>query len=161
MNHIGKYRHTNLLFFERSIIMKIYEKSVGAIIYYIDEQHDYYFLVQQHVNGDHWAFAKGHVEDGETEYETALREVHEETGLLEVTLDMNFRESTVYSPKENVEKEVVYFIARTTPLAAKAVVKQDIEIKNIEFLNLEDAVNRVTFENDKKILKKAFEYLVS
>lgn len=136
-----------------------YEKSVGAIIYFIDEQQKIYYLVQQHVNGNHWAFAKGHVEANETEEETALREIEEETGITEVTLDMKFRESNVYSPKENVEKEVVYFTAETSKATAFAVENQKIEIQEILFLPYEAAINQVTFPNDKLILEKAHLYL--
>lgn len=136
-----------------------YEKSVGAIIYFIDEQQKIYYLVQQHVNGNHWAFAKGHVEANETEEETALREIEEETGITEVTLDMKFRESNVYSPKENVEKEVVYFTAETSKATAFAVENQEIEIQEILFLPYEAAIDQVTFPNDKLILEKAHLYL--
>ena len=135
------------------------EKSVGAIIYFIDEQQKIYYLVQQHVNGNHWAFAKGHVEANETEEETALREIEEETGITEVTLDMKFRESNVYSPKENVEKEVVYFTAETSKATAFAVENQEIEIQEILFLPYEAAIDQVTFPNDKLILEKAHLYL--
>lgn len=137
-----------------------YEKSVGAIIYFIDEQQKIYYLVQQHVNGNHWAFAKGHVEANETEEETALREIEEETGITEVTLDMKFRESNVYSPKENVEKEVVYFTAETSKATAFAVENQEIEIQEILFLPYEAAIDQVTFPNDKLILEKANQYLI-
>lgn len=136
-----------------------YEKSVGAIIYFIDEQQKIYYLVQQHVNGNHWAFAKGHVEANETEEETALREIEEETGITEVTLDMKFRESNVYSPKENVEKEVIYFTAETSKATAFAVENQEIEIQEILFLPYEAAIDQVTFPNDKLILEKAHLYL--
>lgn len=142
------------------IIMIKYEKSVGAIIYFIDEQQKIYYLVQQHVNGNHWAFAKGHVEANETEEETALREIEEETGITEVTLDIKFRESNVYSPKENVEKEVVYFTAETSKATAFAVENQEIEIQEILFLPYEAAIDQVTFPNDKLILEKANQYLI-
>lgn len=144
--------------FRENEFMTKYEKSVGAIIYYIDNN-DYYFLVQQHVNGNHWAFAKGHVEANETEIETALREIEEETGITEVKIDQGFRETTRYSPKKNVEKEVVYFIAQTTKDIADSVVNQADEIHAIEFLSVEDALTRVTFPNDKKILEKSYAYL--
>lgn len=146
---------------ESMIIMKVYEKSVGAIIYYIDENKNYHYLVQQHVNGNHWAFAKGHVEENETEEETALREIFEETGITEVTLDMKFRETNVYSPKENVEKEVVYFIAKTSKESALTVVNQVVEIQEIVFLPYEEAIDRVTFLNDQVILEKANQYLTA
>ena len=53
-------------------------------------------------------FPKGHMEPGETEEETAKREIREETGLL-VRLDPGFRRSVRYSPKPGVDKDVIYF----------------------------------------------------
>lgn len=136
-----------------------YEKSVGAIIYYVDSDNQFHYLVQQHQNGSHWAFAKGHVEHDETEEETALREIQEETNITDIKLDTNFRETTVYSPKEGVEKEVIYFAAETTQPAAKAVQKQESEIIKIDFLTFEKALERVTYKDDKNILKKANQFL--
>ena len=136
------------------------EKSVGAIIYYIDENDQYQFLVQQHVNGKHWAYAKGHVEGDENEEETALREIEEETAITAIQLDTNFRESTCYMPTEDTEKEVVYFLAKTNEQAAKARKRQTIEVIDIVFLPYDQAVERVSYPNDKTILKKAYHYLM-
>ena len=36
--------------------------------------------------GGHWDFPKGHIDDGETEIQTALRELEEETGIANVDL---------------------------------------------------------------------------
>ena len=55
------------------------EKSCGAIILRKQNKTIETLLVK-HTKG-HWAFAKGHVEENETEEETALREIKEETGL--------------------------------------------------------------------------------
>ena len=59
------------------------------------------------------------MEKKETEEETALREIREETGL-KVKLDTGFRQAVSYSPKPGVWKDVVYFAAKceqskTTP----------------------------------------------
>ena len=49
------------------------EKSCGCIIIKDDE-----VLLIKHNKG-HWDFPKGHMEEGETEKQTAVREVKEET----------------------------------------------------------------------------------
>ena len=58
----------------------ILEKSCGAIVY---RRHhgNLEILLIKHVNSGHWSFPKGHVEEGETEVETATREIKEETGI--------------------------------------------------------------------------------
>ena len=63
----------------------IKEKSCGAVIYkIIDNQ--VYFLVEKMQRG-HYALTKGHVENNETEVETATREIKEETNL-DVIIDI-------------------------------------------------------------------------
>ena len=66
------------------------EKSCGIILY--NEKKEY--LIIRHVAG-HWDFPKGHVENSETEEETALREILEETGLEAIIFD-GFRETVNY-----------------------------------------------------------------
>ena len=66
-----------------------YEKSCGAVIFDNDK-----VLVIQQVAG-HWGFPKGHVEQGETELETAKREIKEETNL-DVEIDETKRNKTSY-----------------------------------------------------------------
>ena len=56
-----------------------YEKSCGAVIFRKDE--NWNVLLIRHAKGRHISFPKGHVEPGETESQTAEREILEETGL--------------------------------------------------------------------------------
>ena len=56
------------------------EKSCGVLV--LRQQEDeLYVVLLRHRFGGHWSFPKGHVEAGESERQTALREVREETGL--------------------------------------------------------------------------------
>ena len=74
-----------------------YEKSCGAVVF--RKYHgNIELLLIKHVVGGHWSFPKGHVEPGETETETAIREIKEETGI-DVELNTTFREVVSYSPK--------------------------------------------------------------
>ena len=86
------------------------EKSCGAILCRETEELPQVLLIR-HKNGGHWGFPKGHVEDRETEEETARREIWEETGL-KAKLDTGFRKVVTYSPKPRVMKDVVSFAAR-------------------------------------------------
>lgn len=137
----------------------IKEKSCGAIIYFLDDDVPFYLLIQ-HVNGYHWAFAKGHMENNETEEETALREIQEETSMTNIALDAQFRESTVYSPKENIIKEVIYFVAKVNEEEARSVKIQEEEVVNIKWLNIKEATDLLTHTNDKKLLTEAHNYIM-
>ena len=129
------------------------EKSCGAVIYkYIDNE--LFILLLKH-NLGHWSFAKGHVEDGETEQETAIREIKEETNL-DVTINSDFRYVITYSPYEGAIKDVIYFLATTNSNNIKA---QQSEISEIKWFKYEDAISMITYEDDRKVLMKAIEYL--
>ena len=56
-----------------------YEKSCGAVVYKI-RYGRVYFLVE-HMKLGHISIPKGHMEGDETEEETAVREIREETSL--------------------------------------------------------------------------------
>ncbi len=130
------------------------EKSCGAIVTKIIDSKTKILLIK-HTNGGHWAFPKGHVEKNETEEETALREIFEETGIV-AELDTNFREVCSYSPKKNVIKDVVYFGAHVIDGKVSA---QKGEVEEIKWLGKKKALELISFEADKKILVSYIDYL--
>ena len=134
-------------------INPVKEKSCGAIIYKY-ENGGLRFLISKHKQG-HFSFTKGHVENNETEVETALREIKEETNL-EVKLDTGFREINTYSPRLGSIKDVIYFIATPTTFDLKV---QEHEIIEVLWLSYEDSLKTITNDSDKEILKKAYAYL--
>ncbi|MBT2731831.1 NUDIX domain-containing protein [Carnobacterium sp. ISL-102] len=131
------------------------EKSCGAIIVTKGIEPPKFLLIKHH-NGGHWAFPKGHVEGTETEEETALREIMEETHLT-VELDTHFRHVVHYSPYEGTVKDVIYFIAYA---AEQAIQKQEEEVLDSTWLSFEEALALITYENDRTILEAAMNYLV-
>lgn len=132
----------------------IKEKSCGALVYRIAND-QVYLLVLKHVMGGHWAFPKGHVEGSETEKETALREIKEETGL-DVELRPGYRKRVFYSPKKGIEKEVVYFLAYSDTAKTQ---KQEGEIKEIIWVPIEEGHKYLTYRNDRRLLSGAKRYL--
>ncbi len=130
------------------------EKSCGAVVFRKKEGEPQILLIC-HRNGGHWAFPKGHVEKKETEEETALREIREETGL-KVKLDTAFRTSVSYSPEPGVMKEVIYFAAKAEKDADPH--RQEEEVLAIDWFSPEKALERVTYDNDRKVLESFLEY---
>jgi 8-oxo-dGTP pyrophosphatase MutT (NUDIX family) len=126
-----------------------YEKSCGAIIFQ-EKRNELFFLLVQMKRG-HWSFPKGHMKDGESELETAKREVKEETNLI-IDIIPNFRKSVSYLSKTHSTKEVVYFLAKAT---TDNVKKQDKEIKAISWCTYEEADNLLSFFEDKENLRLA------
>lgn len=127
-----------------------HEKSCGALIFHEEDGEDLLLLIK-HRNGGHWSFPKGHVEGNETEVETALREIWEETGL-QVDLVTDFRESVFYSPKTDVTKEVIYFLAHSD---TKELRLQEEEVGQGIWVDVPRALTLVTYENDRQLIQKA------
>ncbi len=132
-----------------------HEKSCGGLIYR-EHNGETQLLLLKHRCGGHWSFPKGHMEAGETEMETALREIREETGL-RVFLREGFREAVEYSPKPNVKKQVIYFIGFT--LNEAALRPQEEEVSELQWMEIHKAYDAVTFRNDKNLITKAIEYI--
>jgi 8-oxo-dGTP pyrophosphatase MutT (NUDIX family) len=89
-------------------------KSCGIIVF--RSVPELSFLLMKHSH--RFDLPKGHMEEGETEIQTALREMWEETGIpaTDVKLDPEFRYEETYFPveprfgHERVEKKLVIFL---------------------------------------------------
>jgi bis(5'-nucleosidyl)-tetraphosphatase len=130
------------------------EKSCGALVYRVEDGM-LNFLLLRHKGGGHWSFPKGHVEYAETEEQTALREVLEETNL-KIELREGFRRAVEYSPRPSLKKTVIYFLGHSK---SGDPVPQIEEISEIKWMTVKDALDSVTFDNDRNLLVQAMEYL--
>lgn len=132
----------------------IIEKSCGVIVYRNLLKEIEFLAVKSKENGN-WGFPKGHMEKGETEEQTAIREVFEETGL-SVTLLEGFRTKIEYQLTEKIHKEVIFFIGVSSE---KQVKIQYEEIEEFMWLKYYDMKDILTFENSKQALVKAKEFI--
>ena len=128
----------------------LHEKSCGAIVYRKSHGNTEILLIK-HIKSGHWQFPKGHVEGNETEVETAIREIKEETAI-DVMIDPTFRETVSYYPKRDTQKTVVYFIGKAKNYD---YIPQEEEISEIRWVDIGYASNILTYENDKNIVNKA------
>lgn len=129
---------------------KTKEKSFGAVI--INEKGE--FVLIKHQNGAHWDFPKGHKENDETDRETVIREVLEETGL-KVRLIDGFKEKSKYSPVPGVEKTVTFYFG----FSMGQVSIQEDEVMEYEYLPYEAAKERITFNESREIIKTAKQFI--
>ena len=131
------------------------EKSCGAVIFARRDQKLLYLI--EIMQQGHVSLCKGHVESGETEQQTAAREIMEETSL-SVTFIPPFRETITYSPRPGRLKDVVFFLAETKSTQAKP---QPSEVQEIRFLPYEQALALLTYEDDRNVLTRAHTVLTA
>ena len=98
------------------------------------------------------------MEEGETELETTLREIKEETNL-DVSVDVNFREQISYFVESrNVMKDTVYFVA--TPITFD-LINQEGEITECNWYDYETVKSKIEFDDIIEIFEKAYDYIVN
>ncbi len=124
--------------------MEVQEKACGCII----TQNDKILLIRQ-MSGM-WGFPKGHVEEGETEVETAIREVKEETNI-DVEVDSSKRYVMHYKTDKGKYKEVVFFIAKKVGGFLRLQPEEIIEAGWFEY---KDALKIISYENTRELFKQ-------
>lgn len=131
------------------------EKSCGGLVFTRTPQGIRYVILRQ-TNGD-WGFPKGHMEPGETETQTAAREIFEEVGL-EVTFLEGYREELFYPllRRPGYTKHCVYFLAQYLD---QPLHRQESEISDVRLLPYEEAMEILTFPESKDLLQKADHFL--
>ena len=134
------------------------EKSCGVVLF--NEQK---VLLLQYATGQkegdwdlqgHWDFSKGHVDKGETEIETAIRELEEETGIKKIILLNNFRKTINYTLKKEdrkIAKEVVFFIATTV----ETEIHLSHEHVGYGWFDFTSGLKQLTYDNARSVLKEA------
>lgn len=135
------------------------DHSFGVVPLYKDEETNEVevLLVYQksYVGDQFWILPKGHKEAGEAPAQAALRELEEETGLIDVKLDAAYTYSIQYSFMHEgvqIDKTVTYFLGWVTDKATN--LTQPEEIAELRWCSLGEAVELATHKNTKNILEK-------
>jgi 8-oxo-dGTP pyrophosphatase MutT (NUDIX family) len=133
----------------------LHEKSCGAVVFHKNAEVKYLLLRYE---AGHWDFVKGNVEPNESEIDTVLRELKEETGIVATqTLD-GFRERIQYFYRrqgETIQKEVVFYILQ----ANTEKVELSFEHVGFAWLDYQHSLEKLTFKNAKNVLQKAHDFL--
>jgi bis(5'-nucleosidyl)-tetraphosphatase len=127
------------------------EKSCGAVVYLKNDEVKYLLL---HYEAGHWDFVKGNVEPNETEQETVIRELREETGITDAKFIEDFKEKIDYFYRRQgttIHKEVIFYLMETHT----ETVKISYEHIGYIWLNYQQAMEKLTFKNAKDVLQKA------
>lgn len=132
------------------------EKSAGAVIF--RDSHEGVVFLLLHYPSGHWDFVKGKIEKNENPYQTVVRETKEETGISDLSFIDKFEESVEYDFEfegKLIHKKVILFLAKTNTEKIK------ISHEHVDFvwLDYENALKKITFENAKSVLSKSNQLL--
>lgn len=141
----------------------IREKSVGIILFrYNNRDKEIQYLVLYH-RGTYWNFPKGKVEPGESEVETAKRELVEETSINNVQIIKGWRQQTNFFFKEDragkqelIKKDFILYLAK---IPKGAEVKISAEHNGFAWFNYKVAGKYLKFKSLKEIMKEADSYV--
>lgn len=143
------------VFYETLEIVVPRERSCGAVVFKRDGALEYLLL---HYEGGHWDFVKGQVESGEKERDTVIRELREETGIVDAQFIPDFREEISYFFKRGrmtIHKTVVFYLIHSN----ESTVRLSYEHVGFEWLTFKAAMRRLTFQNARDTLRKAHRFL--
>jgi len=136
------------------------ERSCGGVIFKKDGNAVKYLIIRS-LEGI-YGFPKGHMESGETEEETAKREIREEVGVSVPCFIDGFRFDDQYmlpaKMAKNTLKKVAYFLAE---YPGGDIVYQKSELSAASFMTYEEAIPLFRFDNPKRILEKVRDFLTA
>ncbi len=145
------------------------EKSAGAVVFHREKDGAIKYLLLKHRKG-YWNFPKGLIEKGEKPEEAAHRECREETGLKDLTLLPDFKETIRYFFRvkydyqlergfkmgDKVLKFVTYFLTE----ARNEEIKISFEHEDFAWLDFRKALERLKrYSVSQQVLKKADNFL--
>jgi len=131
------------------------EISAGIILFSNNKKRKYLLL---NYPSKHWDFVKGKMEEGETFHETALRETNEETGIKDVEFLDGFKEEIEYyfrADNQDIHKKVIFFLGKTETMN----IILSHEHLDFIWLDFDNALNKITYENAKNLLRKSEKFL--
>jgi 8-oxo-dGTP pyrophosphatase MutT (NUDIX family) len=130
------------------------EVSAGGIVFRRSADGTARFLLIRD-SYDNWGFPKGHLEEGETPAEAALRETTEETGLTDLTvqgpiriIDWHFR-----FRGRHIHKYCHFFLLESRD--GDATPQADEGITACRWCVLEEALETLSYDNARGVLKRA------
>lgn len=148
---------TKVYIFGFIVCFMMYEKSCGAVVFTCINGEIKYLVIKS-LTGV-YGFPKGHVEEGETEKQTALREIFEEVGV-KVELLQGFRCEDEYPlpRKENTIKQIVYFLGE---YYGQEFTYQKKELDDAFLTDYKTAMTLMQFDGNKRVLTAANNFLLN
>ncbi len=104
-----------------------------------------------------WSLPKGHIEEGETPEQTAIREVAEETGINSViTKPLGVIDFWFMAGGKRIHKTVHHFLFNEV---GGTLAPQISEVDEVSWFPLGEIVERLAYPDEKKLITKSIELI--
>lgn len=145
----------------------IWEVSIGAVVFREQDGRRLFLLL--HYPSGHFDFPRGHREAGETDEQTLVREVEEETGIRSLRIFPKCMKTRFFYVAKGTERERrkrsgaglwIFKQVHLYPALTEAdEVALSFEHTGFVWLPYDEALQKVTFENARRILRETEAYL--
>jgi N utilization substance protein B len=137
------------------------ETLAGGIVYRKTNGNYQIALIKDIFN--YWTFPKGHVEKGENLEQTVLREIKEEIGLENLTIEKNLGER-IYKAKNRekggyIKRKVADFLLEAAGSETELKIENSTGIKEGQWFNLDDIASLRQYKEPGKTLQKVVDSL--
>lgn len=135
--------------------------SAGGVL--LNKEHEVYIL--HNLNRDEWVLPKGKIDTNESAFQTAIREIKEETGffeikeILEIPIYISHYQFIHEQTQVKYDKYVTYYLFQTQENIPEETKEMKEEGLAGKWINLEEAILKTTHEDSKKVLKITKELL--
>jgi 8-oxo-dGTP pyrophosphatase MutT (NUDIX family) len=121
----------------------------GGVVYRFSNGVVEYLLVSPSKGGEERVLPKGHIEPGEEQSETALREVKEEAGVVAELI--GFIDRAKFQTNSEMQ-DVAFFLMRQSGVVPPECLK---EKRAVDWAPLEAALDRLSYDESKSVLRAA------
>lgn len=102
-----------------------------------------------------WSLPKGHIEEGETAEETAVREVKEETGIdARVRGPLGTIDYWFVAERKRIHKTVHHFVLTAT---GGELSDEDVEVTEVAWVPLSELNKTLIYADERKLVRSALE----
>jgi ADP-ribose pyrophosphatase YjhB (NUDIX family) len=145
----------------RRRLRTVNELSAGGLVVDRAAQRPQAALIARHDRRGRlvWSLPKGHVEEGESVEEAAVREVEEETGIRgRLLAPLGAIDFWFVADDRRVHKTVHHFLLEAED---GALSDADIEVVEVAWVPLEDVAARLGYSDERRLAERAVELLDS
>ena len=100
-----------------------------------------------------WSLPKGHIEEGETPEQAAIREVAEETGIKsEITRSLGVIDFWFMASGKRIHKTVHHFLFME---AGGKLAPQVTEVDDVAWFPIDEIVSKLAYPDERKLIAKS------